>query len=143
VPNDDATISRVNRSLLSVAAVALTLNLAACGSSAPLTARQLAAKIPGCTGTFANTPAVMEEQDVTCTLVDGAPVDIGTFATAGDERQWISDGGSPASPDPAYAGCCIQGDGWAATVGFNSSLGPMDVDYRQVIKALGGRMVTG
>jgi hypothetical protein len=85
----------------------------------------------------------MEVQDVTCTLQDGAPVEIGTFVNPGDERQWISDGGSPTSPDPAYAGCCVQGKGWAATVGFNNSNGPMDQDYNYLISALGGREVDG
>jgi hypothetical protein len=85
----------------------------------------------------------MEIQDVTCTLQDGAPVEIGTFANSSDERQWILDGGSPISPDSAYAGCCVQGNGWAATVGFNNNLGPMDQDYNQVISALGGREVSG
>jgi hypothetical protein len=91
--------------------IAAALLLAACSSPAPLTARQLAGKIPGCSGTYASTPAVLEEQDVTCTLPDGAPVTIGTFAASRDETAWISDGGSPASPDPAYAGCCVQGPG--------------------------------
>jgi len=82
-------------------------------------------------------------EDVTCTLQDGAQIEIATFANSGDERQWISDGGSPSAPDPAYAGCCIEGNGWAATVGFNNSQGPMDVDYNYVIKAIGRRQAQG
>lgn len=47
--------------------------------------------------------------------------------------------GYPSDPDPVYAGCCIEGNDWAATVGFNNSQGPLDVDYNQVISASGGR----
>lgn len=51
----------------------------------PPTARALAAKIPGCTGMTIGTPTVMEIQDVTCNLSDGAPVEIGAFANSRDE----------------------------------------------------------
>jgi hypothetical protein len=131
----------MRKSLIPVAAAVVLL--AACGSSGPPSAHSLAAKIPGCGSITAGTPAVMEVQDVTCTLQDGAQIEIGTFANPADEKQWITDGGSPSSPDPAYAGCCIQGNNWAATVGFNNNSGPMNVDYKQVIAALGGREVNG
>ncbi len=130
------------KSLVPVIAV-LAVLLTGCGSSGPPSARALARKIPGCSGISNGTPGAMESQDVLCTLQDGAQIEIGTFANTSDERQWIGDGGSPASPDPAYAGCCIQGNLWAATVGFNNSLGPMDVDFNAVMHALGGRMVQG
>jgi hypothetical protein len=133
-----------------IALIALTsvLVLTACGSSSPKpagppSASTLASKIPGCGDLLTNTPSVIAVEDVTCTLQDGAPIEIATFANSADERQWIADGGYPPDPDPAYAGCCIEGNGWAATVGFNSSLGPMDVDYNYVIKAIGGRQVQG
>jgi hypothetical protein len=67
---------------------------------------------------------------------------IGTFANASDERQWINSGGDPTSPDSLDAGC-IQGQLWAASVGFNLSNRPMDVDFDTVIHAIGGRQVQG
>jgi hypothetical protein len=135
---------RATRRSLLLAAAVLAAALAACGSpAAPLTARELAAKIPGCAQAVIATPSVMEVQDVTCVLQDGAYFDIGTFASKQDEREWITDGGSPDSPDPAYPGCCIQGNGWAATVGLASYTGPMTMYLRQVVRALGGRIVNG
>lgn len=131
----------MRKSLIPVA-TALAL-LAGCGSSGPPSAHALATRIPGCGQIISNTPSVLELKDVTCTLEDGAQVEIGTFANSSDERKWISDGGSPISPDPAYAGCCIQGNGWAATVGFNNNNSPMDTDFHHVTSALGGRTVEG
>lgn len=131
----------MRRILLPAAAVALVLALAACGSPAkPLTAHELARKIPGCADITAYTPAVIETGDVKCTLRDGAEVEIGTFGNARDERRWISDGGYPLFPDPVFAGCCVQGGGWAATV---SSPGPPMADLALIRKALGGRVVDG
>jgi hypothetical protein len=139
----------MNRNLTAaLTAAALAVVAAGCGGGTAskhttASATALAHKIPGCSSLITNTPSVLARQDVICTLQDGAQVEIATFAKSGDELRWISDGGSPDSPDPAYAGCCIEGKDWAATVGFNASSGPMDVDYRQVISAVGGREVTG
>jgi hypothetical protein len=102
------------------AAVVLAL-LVGCGSSGPPSATSLAQKIPGCANISTNTPAVDEVQEVTCTLNDGSIITIGTFSSSGNETQWISDGGYPSDPDPAYVGCCVEGSGWAAQVGFNNS----------------------
>jgi hypothetical protein len=142
-PSRGGDMSRARRFALAVVACGV---LAGCGVSTPAgppSARALAHKIPGCGGIIAGTLSDMEAQDVTCTLQDGAPVEIGTFANASDERQWINSGGDPALPDSLYAGCCIQGQLWAATVGFNLSNGPMDVDFDTVIHAIGGRQVQG
>jgi hypothetical protein len=126
---------------------AAVLALAACGSAqahhAAVSAGALARRIPACGSLVTNTPSVLARQDVSCTLQDGSQVEIATFANSNDERHWISDGGSPDAPDPAYAGCCIEGKGWAATVGLNSINRPMDVDFRHVMSAIGGREVTG
>lgn len=133
---------RLPASAAVLAAVAL---LAACGTSAPhhpaLTAASLAHRIPGCAGITPGTPTSSEKQDVTCVMPDNAQVEIGTFATTADERKWVSDGGYPPAHDPVFAGCCIQGDGWAATVGFGSN-GEVN-DFPAVIKAIGGRQVSG
>jgi hypothetical protein len=132
----------MKKSLVS-AAVAVAL-LAGCGSSGPSSAHALAAQITGCDGILSQTPAVMEITDVTCTLRNGAQVEIGTFANSNDEKQWISAGGSPESPDPAFAGCCIQGNDWAATVGWGNNVNTgNEAGFRKVISALGGRAVNG
>lgn len=131
--------------MLPAAAAALALALAACSSSAkPLSARELAAKIPRCMITDVETaipaggPVGSPVQDVTCTLPDFAQVILATFANARDERQWIADGGFPLDPAPINPSCCIQGNGWAATVDIDSS---GNIDFGPVIKALGGRAV--
>lgn len=120
---------------------------AACSSPpappAALTAQQLAQKITQCSGVTADTPSSIETAEASCTLADGSPVTIGTFATSGAEQQWIQAGGSPSSPDPLYVGCCVQGDGWAATVGFAADGSSLESGYRIVMSALGGRQVTG
>jgi hypothetical protein len=107
-------------------------------ASNPPSASTLAAKIPGCGAVTVNTPAVMEVQDVSC-ILPGSPfgvvVEIGTFATSAAETQWISDGGNPTTPDPAFFGCCIQGNGWAATVDGDDSY------VNTVINAIGGKQV--
>jgi len=88
-----------------------------CGTAEPPSARSLAAEIPGCKDITVRAPAAMELEDVTCNL--GVQVDLATFADARDEQRWIDDGGSPASPDRRYQGCCIQGSLWAATVDWS------------------------
>jgi hypothetical protein len=108
-PSRGGDMGRARRFALAVVACGV---LAGCGVSTPAgppSARALAHKIPGCGGITAGTLSDMKVQDVTCTLQDGAPVEIGAFANASDERQWINSGGDPASPDSFYAGCCIQG----------------------------------
>jgi hypothetical protein len=128
--------------------VLLVLVLAACGGSvphppSPPSAAALAHKIPGCGQLITDFHlSVLTRQDVSCTLQDGAGVEIATFASQGDERQWISDGGDPSTPDPSYAGCCIEGNGWAATIGFPSGGGPI-ADFDRVLSAIGGRKVSG
>jgi hypothetical protein len=129
------------RALIFVPAAALVL--AACGiSSPPPWASALAAKIPGCSysALSGQAPNVLSTGEHYCNLRDGATVEIATFASTAKEQKWILDGGSPSSPDPAFAGCCIQGDGWAATVDSNFGMGATDQYY--VIKAIGGRMVS-
>jgi hypothetical protein len=124
-----------------IAACALVLALAACGGGGtPATAASLASRIRGCAGVTVNTPAVIEVQDVTCTLPDGDQIEVATFPSSADETQWISDGGSPDSPDPDYIGCCVEGSGWAAVVG---GLNGVLTDYYDITHALGGREVTG
>ena len=121
-----------------VLAVSAAVLLAACGGSgsSPATAASLANRIPGCGALVVNTPPVMARQDVTCQMADGELIEIVTFASPAAETQWISDGGEPIAPDPVYAGCCVQGAGWAADV-------DAPYDFDPVVKALGGREVTG
>jgi len=77
--------------------------------------------------------------DVTCSLPDGSLLEIATFATQTGETQWIENGGTgPGPPDPSYAGCCIQGNGWAATVGAPDYVGQ---GATVVTLAIGGRVV--
>jgi hypothetical protein len=131
--------------------ISAALLLAACGgsapspgSSAPPSATSLAQKIPGCSGAAADTPSVLETGEATCTLPDGSLITVGTFSSSASETQWIQDGGSPSSPDSLYVGCCIQGSGWAATVGFSDDTqSPIGANYQTVISAIGGRHVTG
>ena len=115
--------------------------LAGCSSGGPPAAASLAGKIPHCGSLATNTPPVIAVQDVTCIMPDGSQVELVTFATSADEQQWIASGGSPATPDPQYDGCCLQGTGWAATIGDGGN-GTL-VDWYDVTKALGGRQVTG
>jgi hypothetical protein len=118
--------------------------LAACGGSAsPPSASALAAKIPGCSynAMSGQAPDVLSTGEYYCNLQDGATVEIATFANTANEQKWILDGGSPISPDPAFAGCCIEGAGWAATVSSDIGMGAADQGY--VIKAIGGKMVSG
>lgn len=126
-------------------AAAAAIACAACSSSSAssLSASQLAHKISGCAAFTTDTPASIETAEATCTLADGSLVTIGTFPTSGAEQQWIQDGGSTLSPDPAFAGCCIQGSGWAATVGLNNAGTPLEPDYQAVLSAIGGRQVNG
>ena len=94
----------------------------------------------------------MELQDVTCTLGDGVPVEVGTFANAqGDGEDAGIGGGLLMSHDPDYPGRPrIEGDLWAATVDFNklkaevgyySAMDPTAVDFSVITSALGGRQV--
>lgn len=134
-----------HRMYLAAAASVAAVTLTACGSSPPAAAG-LAGKIPRC-GQLANaTPASFVQQDVTCTFADsqGATVnvEVATFTGSADEQKWISDGGTPSSPDPAYGGCCIQGNGWAATVD-SYTVGTGNADFHTVMSAIGGRQVQG
>jgi hypothetical protein len=138
----------MNKIILAAAGTIVVASLGACGSSEPKSApppspSALADKIPGCAQLIVNTPTVNSLQDVTCILTDGAQVELATFASQADETQWIQNGGPGSPPDPTYAGCCIEGNHWAATVGFNNNQGPTDVDYNAVIAAIGGRQVNG
>ena len=127
---------------------AALLSLAACGgaapshgaSSAPPSALALARKIAGVTGCQQQTPDVEVASDVTCDLPGGSQVEIAAFATHAGEVQWIANGGSGSPPDPSYAGCCIEGTLWAATVGAPDYV---DTGSVPVIRALGGRVVNG
>lgn len=117
----------------SAAWATLVLLLAACGSSttAPLTASQLAHKIPGCHGFLAQAPSVLATGDVTCSA-GGISDEVVTFASMGNEVRWIRAQG-------AWYGCCVEGHLWAAT--YNSGV-PVN-GFAPVIRALGGREVTG
>lgn len=111
----------------------LALALAACGggSATPLTASQLAHKIPGCTHFVTQTSSVLATGDVTCDAPgDGAlgSVEIATFATMGDEQKWILRKGSD--------GCCVEGHLWVV-----AEFGPDE--FPRIVHALGGRDVTG
>ena len=130
-----------------IALIVFALALTACSSSAPPkpagppSASALAAKIPGCSQITQMTPMVISVQDVTCTMSDGTLVEIATFTNAHNEQAWIENGGTGSPPDPAYAGCCIEGNLWAATGSWVGDDGDA-VFYQQVIAALGGRQVS-
>lgn len=117
----------------SAALILLAAVLAACGSgtTTPLTASQLAHKIPGCGHFLAQTPSVLATGDVTCTT-GGITDEVLTFASMSDETRWIQAQGP-------YYGCCVEGHLWAATY---SSGTPVN-GFTPVIKALGGRQVAG
>ena len=116
------------------------ITLAACSSPATTSththAMTLAQKISGVTGCRDATADAGSTGDVTCTLADGSQLELATFATQSAETRWIKNGGTGANP--YYAGCCVDGNLWAATVGLP--------DYvvhgsAPVIAALGGRVV--
>lgn len=118
---------------ITAAAAALALLLAACGgtSATPLTASQIAHKIPGCRHFVAQAPSVLVISDVTCDAPGDGPlgsVEIATFTSSGNEQKWILRKGSD--------GCCVQGHLWAA-----AEFGPDE--FPRVIHALGGREVAG
>lgn len=114
--------------------VLLAAVLAACGSgpAQPLTASQLAHKIPGCHGFLAQAPSVLATGDVSCTAADGISDEVVTFASTGNEIRWIQAQG-------AWYGCCVEGHLWVAT--YSSGV-PVN-GFTPVIHALGGRQVTG
>ena len=93
----------------------------------------LARRIPGCADRDA-----AGRHDATCTLRDGSAVTIATFTTAAAERAWLQHGGGGNPPDPSFAGCCVFGNGWAATVGPGTRHVPGDRDFTRVIRAIGG-----
>lgn len=131
---------------------AAVLALAACGTPAAPhahdtaqtpahpSAMSLARKIPGVTGCQDATPDATSTGDVICNLPDGSQLELATFSASAAEDQWLADGGTGSPPDPSYAGCCIQGNGWAATVGAPDYAVKGSVP---VIAALGGRVVNG
>lgn len=133
---------------LSVPIAALCLGMTACssGGASPPSAMSMAQKIPGCGAVTVNIPVGFVQQDVSCQFTDSmdaqVAVEIATFASSSDEQEWISDGGSPQTPDPGYGGCCVQGNGWAATV-FSNAIGDGAEDFAHVLSAIGGREVTG
>jgi hypothetical protein len=122
------------------ATVTATVTVTAGAGSGHPSAMALAQKIAGVTGCGQSTPDVESTGDVICSLSDGSQVELATFATQSAEMQWIQNGGTGSPPDPAYAGCCIQGNLWAATV---SAPDYVDSGSTAVIAALGGRVVNG
>jgi hypothetical protein len=121
------------------------LALTACGSgssgsSTTPSAMALAKKVPGTSGCQTQIPSVNVVQDVICQLSDGSALKIATFAGQADETQWIQNGGSGSPPDPSYAGCCIEGTLWAATV---SSPDFVVTGASKVTPAIGGKVVQG
>lgn len=114
--------------------LAALLALAACGGSStttPLTASQLAHKIPGCHAFLNSTPSVLATGDVSCTT-GGVSDEVVTFTSMASEVKWIQAQGQ-------WYGCCVEGHLWAAT--YNS---PAPVNgFTPIIKALGGREVSG
>jgi hypothetical protein len=126
------------------------LALAGCGgssthspssSSSPPSAMALAQKVPGTSGCQTQTPDVEVTQDVICQFANGSQLEIATFASGADETQWIQNGGSGSPPDPSYAGCCVEGALWAATIGGPDYAGSSGAS--PVISAVGGRVVNG
>jgi hypothetical protein len=110
------------------------------GSSTTSSAMALAKKIPGTSGCQTQIPDVNVTQDVICQLSDGSALEIATFTDQADETQWIQNGGSGSPPDPSYAGCCIEGTLWAATV---SSPDFVVTGASKVTPVLGGKVVDG
>jgi len=119
-----------------ILALALAL-LAACsgGSSAPLSAAALTARIPHCASLPDAAPGPQMTSLAACMLPDGAQIQIAVFTTRAAENTWIASQG-------IYYGCCVQGDRWAATVDNPSQGGPSAADWRAVIASAGGRQVS-
>jgi hypothetical protein len=139
-----------NRAVFAIAAAATVLTLAACGGTANTastsgspSATALEHKIPGCGQITVNpSPQVGDVQDVTCVLANGTQVDLATFAAQAAELAWIQNGGEGSPPDPSFAGCCIEGNLWAATGSWIGNDGDQ-VFFQPVIAAIGGKQVSG
>lgn len=126
-----------HRASLAIALAAAATLMAGCGSSpaSPPSAQSLILKVPGCSKPYTPSGGVaVQAQDEQECRASHATVDLATFATSGQETSWIT---------AQDAGTCetIQGHGWAAM------LYPSVTDYcglaAQVVKAVGGRVVSG
>lgn len=122
-------------------AAALAALLAGCGGTAstPPSATTLLAKIPACHGYVAQTPSVLAVSDGSChppaTGSALGVIEVVTFATMGSEQKWITQ--QAAHPD-GTEGCCVEGHLWAADYQFS-----VTSEFPRIIRALGGRPVTG
>ncbi len=133
MPSSYYPLMRFRSALPPVAALAIALALAACGSGPP-PAKAFVAKIPGC-GPYAGSlsTSVYAEQDAQCQLPDGTVVEVATFASQADERSWITGWGG-------YGACCLEGSMWAATID-DSGATSQQPDWRNVESAIGGQQV--
>jgi hypothetical protein len=126
-------VVRLSRALIVIVPVVM---LAACGSSGPATASSLVAQIPHCGSLpLAQAPGPEMTSQAECGLPDGAQVYIALFTSESAENAWIASQG-------IYYGCCVQGDGWAATVDNSSQGGPQPADWQAVLAHAGGRQVS-
>ena len=114
-------------------AALLTAACSGGGGTAP-DARHLAGQITGCRHFVTQTPDVLASGDVTCDPPGAGAlgsIEVATFTSMRDERQWIRNQASQAS-------CCIEGTLWAADYAYTQ----VD-EFPLILKALGGRQVTG
>ena len=118
-----------------IALVTAGLLLAGCGGgSAPPSARHLAGQITGCRHFVTQVPGVLATGDVTCDPPGAGAlgsIEVATFASMRDERQWIREQASRAS-------CCVEGNLWAADYAYTQA-----DEFPLILKTLGGRQVTG
>jgi hypothetical protein len=121
--------------LLAIGALAAVMALSGCTGSSPKphTGMQLAHEISGCTQLFRQPRGSHVTQDVVCLLPDYALVEITTFKTARDERQWLADPQIAKCPRPV-----IEGHLWVARL----TKGPvMKSDIFLINSSIGGRVV--
>ncbi len=121
--------------LAAMSGLAVVMILSGCTGSSPKphTAMQLAHQITGCTQFFRQPPGSHAMQDVVCPLPDYALVEVTTFKTTRDEREWLADPRIAECPRPV-----IEGHLWVARL----IRGPaIKSDIFLVNSSIGGRVV--
>lgn len=113
----------------------VTLLLTACGSSPPPSARSLLkAAMPTCSMYSPPTGgmSIYAQDEMTCVLPDSTLVDLAVFGNPADQRSWM------LSQDPGSGSCCVEGDGWAASILGEPFSGPA----WSGLERIGGRAVS-
>jgi hypothetical protein len=120
--------------LAALSGLAVVMALSGCGGSGPKphTAMQLAHEITGCTQFFRQPPSSYAMQDVVCPLPDYVLVEITTFKTTRDKREWLAGPQIAKCPRPV-----IEGHLWVARL----IKGPViKSDIFLVNSSIGGRV---